>query len=157
MSAPSRGAGATVAPVLLGLLVLLTACAGTSAAPAGPTVTIIERETVTVTATGTATATETAGAPTLTEQGRSGPVPTGSLPTFELSVLEDGCAVQRSEGDADGLTWSVRDDLGVQVLGRNALGETRYRYFLPGTWTVVLEAWAGDRYAPVSDEVTIVC
>ena len=51
----------------------------------------------------------------------------------------------------------MRDELDVQVLGRNALGETRYRYYIPGTWTVVLEAWAGDRYAPVSDEVTITC
>ena len=71
--------------------------------------------------------------------------------------LLTGCADARTEGDADGLTWSVVDDLGVQVLGRNALGETAYRYLQAGTCTVVLEAWAGDRYAPVSNEVTITC
>ena len=65
--------------------------------------------------------------------------------------------MERGEGDLPNLTWSVSDELGVQVLGRNALGETRYRYFQPGTWTVVLTAWAEDRYVPVSDEVTISC
>ena len=46
---------------------------------------------------------------------------------------------------AGGLTWVVKDQDGFQVLGRNAEGEDRYRYFQGGTYTVVLEAFGGPR------------
>ena len=76
-----------------------------------------------------------------------------------LTVHSDGCGVIRTEFEETplNLTWSVKDPDGFQVLGRNAEGETRYRYFQGGTYTVVLEAWNGDFYAPVSNEVTITC
>jgi hypothetical protein len=75
-------------------------------------------------------------------------------------VADDGCGVIRGETgayDYPSLTWVVRDDDGFQVLGRNALGETRYRYFQSGTYSVALEAFAEDRYVPVSETVTIHC
>jgi hypothetical protein len=86
------------------------------------------------------------------------PATEGQL-THTLTVHDDGCGVVRTEADPepDGLTWSVYDEDGFSVLGRNALGETRYRYFTPGTYTMVLEAWGGDSYVPVSNEVTITC
>lgn len=76
-----------------------------------------------------------------------------------LTVHSDGCGVIRTEFEETphNLTWSVKDPDGFEVLGRNADGETRYRYFEAGTYTVVLEAWNGDSYAPVSNEVTITC
>ena len=76
-----------------------------------------------------------------------------------LTVHSDGCGVIRTEFEETphNLTWSVKDPDGFQVLGRNAEGETRYRYFEGGTYTVVLEAWNGDFYAPVSNEVIITC
>lgn len=76
-----------------------------------------------------------------------------------LTVHSDGCGVIRTEFEETppNLTWSVKDLDGFQVLGRNAEGETRYRYFQGGSYTVVLEAWNGDFYAPVSNEVTITC
>jgi hypothetical protein len=43
------------------------------------------------------------------------------------------------------------------VLGRNAEGETRYRYFQSGDYTVVLQAWLDGAYRPVSNEVDIHC
>jgi hypothetical protein len=81
------------------------------------------------------------------------------LPEAELTVAADGCGVIRSgpAGEPRGLQWRVLDGEGFQVLGRNALGETRYRYFRPGTYTVVLVAWDGQKYAPISNEVTIDC
>lgn len=86
------------------------------------------------------------------------PIAPGQL-THTLTVHDDGCGVIRTAVDPepDGLTWSVYDEDGFSVLGRNALGETRYRYFTPGTYTMVLEAWGGDGYVPVSNEVTITC
>lgn len=76
-----------------------------------------------------------------------------------LTVHSDGCGVIRTEFDETppNLTWSVKDADGFQVLARSAEGETRYRYFQGGTYTVVLEAWTGDSYAPVSNEVTVTC
>lgn len=76
-----------------------------------------------------------------------------------LTVHSDGCGVIRTEFDETphNLTWSVKDGDGFEVLGRNAEGESRYRYYQPGIYTVVLEAWNGDSYAPVSNEVTIAC
>ncbi len=50
-----------------------------------------------------------------------------------------------------------RDQDGFQVLGRNAEGETRYRYFAGGTYDVVLEAFVDGKYSPVSNEVTVQC
>ncbi len=82
------------------------------------------------------------------------------LPRARLRVYSDGCGVIRSEfpgGPPDGLTWTVLDAGGFQVLGRNAEGETRYRYYRPGTYTVVLKAWGGSSYVPVSNTVTIRC
>lgn len=82
-----------------------------------------------------------------------------TLPEAELVVASDGCGVVRSElaPEPHGLQWSVRDTDGFEVLGRNALGETHYRYFRPGTFTVVLVAWDGQEYAPISNTVTIEC
>lgn len=134
---------------------LLTGCTGGTEDPTAQTVTATVTETVTVTETATVTVPVTAEPPGEVEETTAGGA--AERAEFEITVLEDGCAVARTEGDADGLTWSVVDDLGVQVLGRNALGETAYRYFQAGTYTVVLEAWAGDRYAPVSNVVTITC
>lgn len=81
--------------------------------------------------------------------------------SYELSVHTDGCGVIRSEGPdgaaLDDVTWSVTDADGFEVLGRNAQGETHYRYFGAGTYEVVLESWGGDLYVPVSNTVTITC
>ena len=81
--------------------------------------------------------------------------------TYALSVHDDGCGVIRTEGpggeDLGGLAWVVTDADGFQVMGRNALGETRYRYFTPGTYDVVLESWGGDSDVDVSNTVTISC
>lgn len=84
---------------------------------------------------------------------------TVELPDAELSVASDGCGVIRSDLEIEphGLQWTILDNEGFQTLGRNALGETRYRYFAPGTYTVVLEAWDGEKYAPISNTVTIDC
>ncbi|MGK2949413.1 MAG: hypothetical protein ACSLFP_12610 [Acidimicrobiales bacterium] len=81
------------------------------------------------------------------------------LPEATLTVHDDGCGVIRSElsPEPDNLTWVVKDLDGFQVLGRNALGETQYRYFQPGTYTVVLEAWEVDRYVEISKTVRISC
>lgn len=86
-------------------------------------------------------------------------VGTVPLPDMELTVASDGCGVIRTELDDEphGLQWVVRDRDGFQVLARNALGETRYRYFQPGTYTVELKAWDGEKYAPISNTVTIDC
>ena len=76
-----------------------------------------------------------------------------------MTVHSDGCGVIRSElaENPRGISWSVKDADGFQVLQRNAAGETRYRYFQPGTYTVVLEAWGGNSYVPISNSVTISC
>jgi hypothetical protein len=120
---------------------------------------------VTVTATVTATETVTAEPDPLVETV----LPTGDDPTagsarqpqLKLEVFSDGCGVIRSETPAgasfQNLTWTFLDQDGFQVLGRNAEGETRYRYFQGGTYTVVLEAWGGSSYVPVSNEVTVHC
>ena len=82
------------------------------------------------------------------------------LPHGRLQVFTDGCGVIRTgfHGQPpDGLGWSVLDSDGFEVLQRNALGETRYRYYRSGTYTVVLVAWDGIKYAPVSNRVTIHC
>ena len=82
---------------------------------------------------------------------------TSSAFDFEIEVHTDGCGVFRTGQIGDDLTWVVTDEDGFQVLGRNAAGETQYRYYRPGTYTVHLETWGGDYYVPVSNEVTITC
>jgi hypothetical protein len=125
--------------------------------------------TATVTVTVTATPTEAPSVDTELldkllpdDLGATGPDETGAtLPRLKLRVFADGCGVIRSRPRKgvgyDNLTWSFRDRDGFQVLGRNAHGETRYRYYLAGNYTVVLEAWTGNRYAPVSNKVTVHC
>jgi hypothetical protein len=86
--------------------------------------------------------------------------PTTAPPRLRLSVFDDGCGVIRSEappGTYESLTWVFRDRDGFQVLGRNAEGETRYRYFRPGAYSVVLEAFGSSHYVPVSNTVTVHC
>ena len=78
-------------------------------------------------------------------------------PTYTLEVHSDGCGVLRSGAIGDDLTWVIKDEDGFQVLGRNAAGETQYRYFRPGAYTVALESWGDGYYATVSNEVTITC
>ena len=87
------------------------------------------------------------------------PVEPLSPDMYALTVHEDGCGVIRSEVpvDAPTLTWVIEDQDGFQVLGRNALGEDRYRYFQGGTYTVVLEAFGDGAYGVVSNRVTISC
>jgi hypothetical protein len=81
------------------------------------------------------------------------------LPRATLTVHDDGCGVIRSDvpPGIENLTWHIEDEDGFQVLGRNAEGETRYRYFRPGTYTVVLEAYDGRASVPISNTVTITC
>lgn len=122
----------------------------------------VARPTATVTVTATATATVTAAPPGIPAPSMGGGVePTDPAPRpLTLTVFEDGCGVIRSEtapGAYENLTWTFRDADGFQVLGRNAQGETRYRYFRGGTYEVVLEAWGGDHYVPVSNAVTVHC
>lgn len=80
---------------------------------------------------------------------------------YELTVHGDGCGVIRDrvvgEDDLPGLQWVLSDPDGAEVLARNALGEDRYRHDLPGRYTVVLQAWDGDGYTPVSDPVVVTC
>ena len=78
-------------------------------------------------------------------------------PTHTLEVHSDGCGVFRSGEIGDDLTWVITDQDGFQVLGRNAAGETQYRYFGSGSYTVALEAWGGGYYVAASNEVTITC
>ncbi len=91
------------------------------------------------------------GAPTLTTP--DGPPESA----YTLEVHSDGCGVFRSGAIGDDLTWVIKDEDGFQVLGRNAAGETQYRYFRPGTYTVALESWDVGYYVTVSNEVTITC
>ena len=83
--------------------------------------------------------------------------PVEELPEYTLTVHEDGCGVIRTPAEPNDLTWVVKDQDGFQVLGRNADGEDRYRYFQPGTYTVVLETYGGSEYVEVSNTVTIHC
>ncbi len=85
--------------------------------------------------------------------------PEPKLPRYELELASDGCGVIRStvDEDARSLQWTVLDGEGFQVLGRNALGEDRYRYFRPGEYSIELRAWGGDRYVAVSDRIDISC
>lgn len=80
-----------------------------------------------------------------------------SEPTYVLELHSDGCGVFRSGEIGDDLTWVFKDEAGFQVLGRNAAGETQYRYYRSGTYTVTLEAWGGGHYVAVSNELTVTC
>jgi hypothetical protein len=87
------------------------------------------------------------------------PQPSSGAPRGTLKVAADGCDVLRSAfaTEPDTLQWSVRDEGGFEVLGRNARGETRYRYYRPGEYTVVLQAFVDGKYAPISNVVSIRC
>ncbi len=56
-----------------------------------------------------------------------------------------------------GLQWVITDAEGFEVLSRNATYETRYRYFRPGRYEVVLKARDGRGYADISERVSIDC
>lgn len=83
------------------------------------------------------------------------------LPMLRLRVFEDGCGVIRSVPPAgttyQTLSWSVLDKGGFQVLQRLAEGETRYRFFQPGRYDVVLVAFHDGAYRSVSNRVSISC
>ena len=118
--------------------------------------------TATVTATARVTATVVAAslAPLTPVEGFAPLAVPGKPRRISLRVFGDGCGVVRgpaSPTELSTLTWVLRDADGFQVLGRNARNERRYRYFGSGTFTVDLEAWQGDRYAPVSRTVTVHC
>ena len=51
----------------------------------------------------------------------------------------------------------AREMAGVHVLDRNAEGEMQFQYFRPGTYTVELTAWDGEKYATMSNQLTINC
>lgn len=78
-----------------------------------------------------------------------------------LTVAPDGCGVERSEvtgsSQIDNLTWVVRDVAGYSVLERFAEGETKYRYFVGGSYTVSIKAWYEGSYHTISNEVNIDC
>lgn len=144
-------------------VLLLTGCTGgddvpVGAAPPAPTPTVTTTATVTVTVEPDPVVTVGPPPGDLPSVGASATAPP---PRLKLRVYTDGCGVIRSEPPAgvtyQNLTWSVLDEGGFQVLGRNAEGETRYRYFAGGTYTVVLDAFIDGAYRPVSNRVTIHC
>jgi hypothetical protein len=145
--------------VIVGLALLASGCGGEDEPAAAPTVTVTATATVTVTATPEPI---TIGPETAPEPVAADPEPseTSSTGRIALTVFSDGCGVIRSAtrpGEYRNLTWTFRDLDGFEVLGRNAEGETRYRYFQGGTFTVAVEAWVGGHYAPVSNTVTVHC
>jgi hypothetical protein len=161
-------------PYLLAVTaVLASGCAadpGMSSADAAPTATVTATVTVTETVTAVAEPTDQAGQVDLEDlvdqldeldatPGAATVAP--RPPKLELTVFSDGCGVIRSRPAAgttyDNLTWTFLDQDGFQVLGRNAEGETRYRYFQGGTYAVVLEAFVDGAYRPVSNKVTVTC
>ena len=163
--------------LLAATAVLATGCAGADEPdePAVAAVAPVATVTATVTQTVTASA-EPVGAEDLADPGSlddlidqldqldasSGGVPVEPRPPrLKLRVFSDGCGVIRSRPAPgttyDNLTWTFLDQDGFQVLGRNAEGETRYRYFQGGTYTVVLEAFVDGAYRPVSNKVTVTC
>lgn len=95
--------------------------------------------------------------------GAPGTPPTAGPPDayVSLTVLSDGCAVERSEVKGTDavrmVTWVVADQDGISVLERNAENEFRYRYFSGGEYTVTVKAWFEGAYWPISDTVTIAC
>lgn len=87
--------------------------------------------------------------------------PTDPPVEYRLTVLPDGCTVERTEGpsggDPDSLTWSVLDEDGFQVAGRLARDETVLRWPTTRPTTVVLVAYGSDSYVEVSNRVTVLC
>ena len=147
--------------LLTGAAALAASGCGATGAQPSATSTVTTTATVTVTVTATVTASPS---PRLTLPPALAPdhptLTTAPPPRLRLSVFRDRCGVIRSEAPAEShrnLTWVFRDTDGFQVLGRNAEGETRYRYFRPGTYTVVLEAFGVGHYVPVSNTVTVHC
>lgn len=150
--------------LLASAALVLTGCTGADGTPSGAA---LPAPTVTVTATATETVTVepdpvvTVAPPSLPSLPSLEMSPPAPPPRLKLRVYTDGCGVIRSRAisgaDYHNLTWSVLDQGGFQVLGRNAEGETRYRYFGGGTYTVVLEAYVDGAYRPVSNKVTIRC
>lgn len=85
------------------------------------------------------------------------PAVVGSAPenTYALSLDRGGLAVTRSAGELPALTWVVRNR-GEVVLRRIAKGENTFVYhrnFLPGEYTVHLEAAVEGRMRRVSNLV----
>lgn len=80
----------------------------------------------------------------------------GSFPKVEIWLDQDNI-VHRSgvENSNERLTWVILHN-GVQVLGRNANGETVYQYFgsEPGVYTIYLEDWVEDQYRVISNVVS---
>lgn len=78
-----------------------------------------------------------------------------------LSVEPDGCTVTRSEVTGSStvynLQWTITNESGDMVLGRNALGEYRYQYYRPGVYSVVLQTWHNGQYIDIGNEVKIDC
>jgi len=133
----------------------LCGCGAGGAPAAGPGTTA----TVTVTVTAEPTA-----EPTGESAGELAEVPTGFPSGYrpvELEVHADGCGVVRNSTPEierlRNLGWSVLDADGFEVLQRNAVGETRYRFYQPGSYTVEMTAWDGEKYAAVSNRVDIDC
>lgn len=77
----------------------------------------------------------------------------GGLLNYSTLVLDEHYVVTRTHGDGPnggGLTWIVKCD-GSQVLGRNALSETRYQYYnnySGHTYTIHLE-YLGQRVSNI--------
>jgi len=77
----------------------------------------------------------------------------GGMLNYHTLVLDENYVVTRTHGDGPGgggLSWIVKCN-GAQVLGRNALSETRYRYYLNfagSTYTMHLE-YMGQRVSNV--------
>jgi hypothetical protein len=55
------------------------------------------------------------------------------------------------------LQWTVTNENGDMVLGRNAQGEYRYQYYRPGAYSVVLQTWHNGAYIDIGNEVKIDC
>ncbi len=77
----------------------------------------------------------------------------GGLLNYHTLVLDENYVVTRTQGDGPnggGLTWIVKSN-GTQVLGRNALSETRYQYYMNysgSTYTIHLE-YLGQRVSNI--------
>jgi hypothetical protein len=145
---------------LTGLTVLVSGCGGDAEPVAVPTVTTTATATATVTVTATPKTIVIRPETTAGVAPEAEPSQTAPGGRIRLTVFTDGCGVIRSDTRPDeyrNLTWVFRDLDGFQVFGGNAEGQTRYRYFQGGTYTVAVEAWAGSHYAPVSNTVTVHC
>jgi hypothetical protein len=86
-------------------------------------------------------------------------MPVANLAQTAIALHSDGCTVIRPEvhPTPKGLGWSIKNQAGFEVLQRNALGETQFRFGLHGTYTVELTAWDGTKYGRVSNRLNINC